>query len=149
MKALHFASLAWLLFVSPALAGGADIGTQPFEPVDAQASIDACWKETNRQRTSGEAGERESVEYLLACHKSHVLRLTDRMFDPEILSQREVDRILHKLHQNIGEFYIYLFHAHRGCGCDGDHNVTYDLAMVKAYQRILHHVAYQHNRYRF
>ncbi|MGF1631985.1 MAG: hypothetical protein ACFCUT_21115 [Kiloniellaceae bacterium] len=129
-----------------ALSGGQK---EPNEPIDAQALIDACWSETNRQRTSGEAGEKESVAYLLECHKSHILRLTDHMFDPELLSRRDVHRILVKLHHNIGKFYTYLFHEHKRCGCDGDIDVTYDLAMAKAYQRILHHVVYQYNRYRF
>lgn len=145
---LMAAVLIWIAGSSPALAGGDD-GTQPFEPVDAQALIDACWKETNRRRTSGEVGEQESVAYLLECHRSHVLRLTDHMFDPELMSRRDVHRILVKLHHNIGKFYVYLFHEHKGCPCEGDIDVTYDLAMVKAYQRILHDVAYQYNRYRF
>lgn len=148
MKALRLAGLAWLLVTTPAHAGG-DADTGPFVPIDAQQLIDACWQETNRQRTSGEAGEEESVAYLLECHRSHVLRLTDRMFDPEVLSRREIERILFEIHHNTGQFYSYLFHAHKGCGCDDDLDVTSDLAMVKAYDRLLRHVGYQYNHYRF
>ena len=138
MKAtkLFAPALAYLLTVTPVMAGGDS--PAPYEPIDAQAITDTC-------RSSGDPEDKtKSLDYRKAavykidkCYNEAILRLIEPMFDPDLFSQKDAERLLIKMGNPVDRFYGYVFAWHRKCDCGEDAEITFHLAALKPYDHIL------------
>ena len=138
MKAVKLVAmtLAGLLAASPTLAGGSR--TEPFVPIDAQAIIDTCGHGVDLKDQAIALEIRLQQVYRLDdCYRSAIHRLTEPMFDPDLFSQRDVQRLLIQMHNPTTQFYAFIFAGHRKCGCGPAAEIDYRLATAKRYEGFL------------
>ena len=148
MKAIRLAALAWLLLGSPALAGGTESQSASQAPLDAQPLIDACRSgvDLDDQRVSVET-RREAASEVVKCHEAAILRLMESMYDPDMFSRDDARKLLADVSTPLGRFYYYLFARHRGCECEADGWISYDVAVAKRYEALLREMVSIHNSY--
>jgi hypothetical protein len=114
MKARSFISLAWLLLASPAFAGGVETVAEPFEPIDAQPMIDACWKKTYEQRMDVFAA-REGILVSVLCLEERIVEQLDALVPQESLSREEAAQQLKATRMAYGLLVWKIYNEHRRC----------------------------------
>jgi hypothetical protein len=150
MKAWSLASIAWLLLASPALAGGVESQTAPYEPLDAQPPIDACWVgiDLEDQSTSVESRRAAAVR-VVNCLEGAILRVMEPMYEQEMFSRQEVRELLADSASPVGDFYFYLLARHRKCDCGTDGWVSSHVAEARHYESQLRTIVSIHNSYKY
>src|SRR3546814_250117 len=114
MKALRLVSLAWLLCASSAFAGGLETSSEPFEPIDAQALIDACWDMTYQKRLDVYAA-REGILLSVLCLEERVADQMEALVDPVSLSREEAAQHLRAVRMAYGVLVWKIYNAHKRC----------------------------------
>ena len=150
MKAPNLAALAWLLIASPALAGGDD-STGPFEPIDAQALIDACWDATYEQRLASNADAREGIFLSALCLEERILDQLDALFDPETLPRQEAAAQLKSIRDSYAGLTWKLYNEHEGCPfghCGTIFYTAHVSAVARLMEDLLRKAVDQRNRYK-
>lgn len=146
MKSFCLAGLAWLILVSPALAGGDD-GTGPFEPLDPEPIIADCWQRSEDLRSSGSIGDYGAgLDSTLSCMRSAVLEQMDAWLLPEFTENAAAHMdALEKLHD---ELYYRIYASNRYCArsCGLLPGMTYIVSYIEFLERILRDIAEEKNR---
>ena len=133
---LFIPALAFLLAAAPALAGGDR--PDPFDPINAQAVIDACRHSSNPADKSGSLDDRKAAVYRIEqCYEEAIIRLIGPMFDPDVFSPKDVKRLLGNMSNPVYRFYGYVYAWHRKCDCGEDAAIAFRLAALKPYDHIL------------
>jgi hypothetical protein len=143
-------TLACLLTASPALAGG-DVSGEPFQPIDAQAMIDACWDLTIEQRSGSNADAREGILLSDLCLEERIADQFEALFDPEVLSREEVAQELKAIRFAYGGLVWKLYNEHEGCprGHCGTIYFTFHVSEVAHFMEgFLRKVVDQRNEYK-
>ncbi|GAB4390991.1 MAG: hypothetical protein Tsb0032_00260 [Kiloniellaceae bacterium] len=81
------AALACLLAVTPALAQSDDPG-EPFQPIDAQAMIDACWEATHELRMDV-FGARQGILDSALCLEERIVEQLEALVPQDSFSREE------------------------------------------------------------
>jgi hypothetical protein len=132
-------ALAYLLTVTPALAGGDR--PDPYEPIDAQAIIDTCRSSGNPGDKTKSLDDRKAAAYKIEeCYTAAILRLIEPMFDPDLFSPKDANRLLRNMSNPVYRFYGYVYAWHRKCDCGEDAEITFRLAALKPYDEILRRI---------
>jgi hypothetical protein len=133
---LFVPALAYLITVTPVLAGGDK--PDPYEPINAQAIIDACRSSSNPENKTKSLDDRKAAVYKIEkCYAEAILRLIEPMFDPDLFSPKDAERLLVKMSNPVYRFYGYVYAWHRKCDCGEDAEITFRLAALKPYDHIL------------
>lgn len=133
---LFVPALACLLTAEPALAGGDR--PDPFDPIDAQAVIDACQNSSNPGDKASSLDARKAAVYSIEkCYEEAIIRLIGPMFDPDVFSPKDAKRLLRNMSNPVYRFYGYVYAWHRKCDCGEDAAITFRLAALKPYDHIL------------
>jgi len=150
MKSRCLVSLACLLLASPALAGGLEQPAEPFEPIDAQALIDACWEMTYEQRLASNADAREGIFLSALCLEERILDQLDALFDPETLSRQEAAAQLKSIRDSYAALTWKLYNEHEGCPfghCGTIFYTAHVSAVARFMEDLLRKAVDQRNRY--
>lgn len=135
MKAPNFVSLAWLLLASPALAGGQEAPAEPFEPIDAQPLIDACWEKTYEQRLDVFAA-REGILISVLCIEERIVEQLDALVPQGSLSREDAAQQLKATRMAYGLLVWKIYNAHKQCPRNSC-GVIYQSAHVSAVARLM------------
>ena len=140
-----YAALLCLFLSSPATAGGGG----PFEPVDSDAMIGACWDETYEFRAGTTVDAREGILLSALCLEEHILDQFEVLFPPSVLTREEAAKHLEAIRTSYGSLYWKLYNEHRGCGfCGTQHYTSHVAAHARLMEQILRAAVDQRNRYR-
>lgn len=91
-------------------------GNQPFEPVDAEKLIKACWDISEEARASGvTAVMRSGTLDTVLCLEQVILDQVEVLFEPEYLSRTEAQKKLKRTRMAYGGLYWSIYNEHRGC----------------------------------
>jgi len=133
---LFVPALACLLTAEPALAGGNR--PDPFDPIDAQAVIDACRNSSSPGDKASSFDDRKAAVYRIEeCYEDAIIRLIGPMFDPNVFSSKDAKRLLRNMSNPVYRFYGYVYAWHRKCDCGEDAEIAFLLAALKPYDHIL------------
>jgi len=149
MKAPHLAFLVSLLIASPTLAGGDD-GTGPFEPIDAQALIDACWEMTDEQRLDVFAA-REGILISVLCLEDRIVEQLEALVPPDSLSKEEAAQHLEATRMGYGRLVWMVYNEHRRCpaSCGVIYQSAHVSAVARVMEDLLRMIVEQRNRFEF
>jgi len=151
MKALKLiaAALAWLLTATPVLAGGFNSSTEPFEPIDAQALIDACWDMTYQQRLGSTVDTRDGIFDSVICLEERILDQFDALFPPSVLSRETATKELETTREAYTNLYWHIYNENKGCRiCPTQYYSSDLIAWSRVLERMLRDAAEQRNRYK-
>jgi hypothetical protein len=141
--------LTWLLTATPVLAGGSDSATEPFEPIDAQALIDACWDMTDQQRLGSTVDTRDGIFDSVICLEERILDQFDALFPPSVLSREVAAKELETTRQTYTNLYWHIYNENKGCRiCPTQYYSSDLIAWSRVLERMLSDVAEQRNRYK-
>ena len=145
-----FCSVALWLFVSgltipsPTIAGG----EEPFEPIDAQAMIDACWDETYEKRLGTTVDMREGISQSVLCLEDRVLDQLKVLWSSTVFPPERVAEELTNLRNTYGDLYWRLYNEHEGCTPCGTMYRTYDVtAEARLLEQVLRDAVERRNKY--
>lgn len=132
MKALKLVATAFacLMTVSPALAEGEKDSGGPFQPIDAQPMIDACWEATYEQRLDVYAA-REGILLSALCLEDRIVEQIEALVPPESLSSDQAAQHLRDTRMAYGLLVWKIYNAHKRCPRDNC-GVIYQTAHVSA-----------------
>jgi hypothetical protein len=141
--------LTWLLTATPVLAGGSDSATEPFEPIDAQALIDACWDMTDQQRLGSTVDTRDGIFDSVICLEERILDQFDALFPPSVLSREVAAKELETTRQTYTNLYWHIYNENKGCRiCPTQYYSSDLIAWSRVLERMLSDAAEQRNRYK-
>jgi hypothetical protein len=141
--------LTWLLTATPVLAGGSDSATEPFEPIDAQALIDACWDMTDQQRLGSTVDTRDGIFDSVICLEKRILDQFDALFPPSVLSREVAAKELETTRQTYTNLYWHIYNENKGCRiCPTQYYSSDLIAWSRVLERMLSDAAEQRNRYK-
>jgi hypothetical protein len=141
--------LTWLLTATPVLAGGSDSATEPFEPIDAQALIDACWDMTDQQRLGSTVDTRDGIFDSVICLEERILDQFDALFPPSVLSREVAAKDLETTRQTYTNLYWHIYNENKGCRiCPTQYYSSDLIAWSRVLERMLSDAAEQRNRYK-
>lgn len=141
-------TLAWFLATSPVLAGGDD-SEENFQPVDAQAMIDACWEITYQRRLGSTVDTREGIFDSVVCLEERILEQFAALFPPTILSRETAARKLETTREIYTDLYWYIYNENKGCRICPTQYYSSDLsAWADVLERMLKDAVGQRNRYK-
>ncbi|HIC81211.1 MAG TPA: hypothetical protein EYH07_15030 [Kiloniellaceae bacterium] len=144
-SAVFCSALMWLTIPSPTMAGGGE----PFEPIDAQPMIDACWAQTYELRAGSTADAREGILRSVLCLEERVLDQFEVLFSPTVLTREEAAKQLDTIRMSYGGLYWKLYNEHQGClFCGTQHHTSHVSALARLMEQILHAAVDQRNRYK-
>lgn len=143
-SAVFCSALMWLTIPSPTMAGGGE----PFEPIDAQAMIDACWDKTYELRAGSTADAREGILRSVLCLEEWILDQFEVLFSLTVLTRGEAAKQLDTIRMSYGGLYWKLYNEHQGCTiCGTQHHTSHVSALARLMEQILHAAVDQRNRY--
>ncbi len=91
-------------------------GNQPFEPVDAEKLIKACWDISEEERTSGAIRiMRYGAAKSAGCLEEVILDQVEVLFEPDDLSREQAQKHLDQLQNAYQKLYWAIYNDHRGC----------------------------------
>ncbi len=104
-------------FFMMARLDAATAGGKEFEPIDAQALVDACWAKTAHTRGPGSTtgSMREGGAITIGCLEEVILDQAEILFEPEYFSRRQVEEKLDQLADAYQKLYWSIYNQHRGC----------------------------------
>jgi len=116
MKASNLigATLVWLLAASPALADGNEYAGAPFQTIDAQAMIDACWEMTYEERSDIYTA-REGILLSALCLEDRIVDQLEALVAPEYLPREEAAKNLEAVRMAYGSLIWKLYNEHKRC----------------------------------
>jgi hypothetical protein len=135
------------LSTAPTLAGG----DEPFDPIDAQKLIDACWAISKEKRDSGVTGKmREGSAITAGCFHQVIIEQAEAIFEPEYLEKVQIEKRLDQLADAYQGIYWSLYNEHRGCGisCGTMYHVFHLGAYTGLLQKMIRDMVSQRNKYR-
>lgn len=142
-------AVAWLLVSSPALAGGDDSPGAPFQPLDAQAMIDACWAMTYEQRLGSTVDTREGIFASVVCLEEQILAQFAALLPPTTLSRLTAAHKLETIREAYTDLYWHIYNENKGCGFCPTQYYSSDLsAWADVLERMLRDTVEQRNRYK-
>ena len=144
---LTVSALAYLLTAAPALAGGNR--PEPYEPIDAQAMIDACWEITYEQRLGSTAATREGIFDSVTCLEERILEQFAALFPATVLSRETAARKLEATRETYTDIYWHIYNENKGCRFCPTQYYSSDLsAWADVLERMLKDAVRQRNRYK-
>ena len=149
--AVAYSVLAILVGVLPprALAGGG-----PFEPIDAQPLIDACWALSAEDRDSGvTARMRSGGARSIGCLEGVIRDQAEALFDEETLNSLNLEDQLTKIAKGYQTLYGAIYNRHTACGlprmeCGSFYHVFHLGKHSYLLEEIIRDMVKQRNEYR-
>ena len=133
--------------LNPVTAGG-----DPWEPIDAQAIIDQCWKLSEKQRDSGVTARMRSGGIESAkCLRQQIVEHAATLFANTEYSEGEIDKHMELISEGAQTFYWNLYNEHKGCKgrCGTMYQLFHIGKIAHIYENILKDVISQRNEYKF
>ncbi|MEO3429720.1 hypothetical protein AAFN88_12720 [Pelagibius sp. CAU 1746] len=139
--------LAYLLTAVPAQAGGNR--PEPYEPIDAQAMIDACWDMTYDQRLGSTAATRDGIFDSIVCLEERILEQFAALFPATVLSRESAARKLEITRETYTDLYWHIYNENKGCRiCPTQYYSSDLIAWSDVLERMLKDAVGQRNRYK-
>ncbi len=155
MSRSSFSPAAAALFVLLTISwpGGAPAGgREPFEPIDAEALIDACWAISREDRDSGvTAGMRSGTARTAECLENVVYDQARAMFDLKRHPLREIRERIALIREGYQKFYWSLYNEHKMCRlwCGTDKHVYHISYYAKLLEEIVRDMVSERNEVGF
>lgn len=127
-------------------------GIQPFEPINAEALIDACWKISKEDRDSGVTTRmRHGSARSIRCLQNVILDQVDAMFDPKYLSREQAKKQLRKIIEGYQPLMWSIYNEHKSCGveCGTDRHVLHLGDHAALLEDILKQMINERNEFKF
>ena len=151
MKAwkLTVPALACLLAAMPALAGGDDTAGTPFQPIDAEAIIEACWKQ-NEELFANVYSIREGTLRTALCLEDQIVEQLAALVPSENLPRQEAAEDLEAIRMAYGSLIWKIHNEHKRCDfrtCGLYDQSLHVSALVEIMAGLLREVVKQRNRF--
>lgn len=151
MKVLKiaFMALTCLLMVTPAVAGGDDTSGEPFQPIDAEAMIDSCWK-ANADLLSNVYSIREGTFRSSLCLEDRIVEQLNALVGPENLTREEAAGDLEAIRMAYGNLVWKIYNEHKKCTfrtCGLYDQSIHVSALAEFMEGLLREVVRQRNRF--
>ncbi len=148
LKLLCVLSGLWTAVSIPtAMAGG-----KPFQLIDAEALIKACWAISEVKRASGVTGlMRKGAAETVGCLKEVILDQVEIMFEPEYLSREQATKELDRIRDAYQGLYWSIYNGHRGCdpSCGTMKHVSHLAENASLLEKMIRDMIAQRNEYKF
>ncbi len=154
MSRSSFSPAAAALFVLLTISwpGGAPAGgREPFEPIDAEALIDACWAISREDRDSGVTARMRSGGLKTGlCLEDVIVSQAKEMFETDDLERIKVREKLDQLRNSYGGLYWSIYNEHNGCSPCGTHGqVLHVLRYATLLESMIRDIVEERNDLRF